>query len=94
MSTKIPKLVQFDRLCITWEDAQVTEGGLSITEYLKEYKPCIRRTLGFYVGTKSNAIFIAETDDRLANNFWEKPLDVERVNAIPLSMVTEIEKLG
>ena len=92
--TKIPKLTQFDKLCVTWEDAQVTDGGLSISKYLKEYKPCIRKTLGFFIGAKANTLFIAETDDREAGNWFNEALDVERVNAVPFGMITEIKVLN
>ena len=87
---KQPKLVKFDRLEVVWEDAQVTDGGLNIDNYVKDYSPCIRKTLGYYIGTKGNTILIAETDDRLAGNWDGANQDVERVNAIPWGMVTEL----
>ena len=91
---KLPQLVQFARLEVVWNDAQVTEGGLNIAVYLKEYKTCVRKTLGYYIGTKEDTILIAETDDRLAGNWHNEPLDVERINAIPVGMITELNVLS
>ena len=91
---KLPKLVKFDRLEVIWEDAQVTDGGLNVAKYVAEYKACIRKTLGYYIGTKGNTILIAETDDRLAGNWDGADQDVERVNAIPWGMITELNVLN
>ena len=91
---KLPRLKKFNKVCVTWQDAQVSDGGFSIEEYLGLHKQCIRATLGFYIGTKFNCILICETDDRLANNWCEKTLEIERVNSIPIGMCIKIEVLN
>src|ERR1035438_1733563 len=90
---KVPKLTKFDKLEVVWEDAQVTDGGLNIARYLRDFKPCIRKTLGYFIGSISNNILIAETDDREANNWYNEPSDVERVNSIPIGMIQNITVL-
>ncbi len=90
---KVPKLTRFDRLEVTWEDAQVTDGGLNIVRYLKDFKPCIRKTLGYFIGSVFDNLLIAETDDRNANNWFNEPSDVERINSIPTGMIREIKIL-
>jgi hypothetical protein len=92
--TRLPKLAKFDRIEIVWEDAQVTDGGLNVEMFLKEFTVCVRKTLGYYVGTRGNTVLIAETDDRLAGNWFNVHQDVERINAIPVGMITKINVLN
>jgi len=92
---RIPKgLKRFSRVEIVWEDAQVTDGGLNVELFIKEFKVCTRRTLGYYLSTTRNTILIAETDDRLAGNWFNVHQDVERVNSIPLGMIVELNVLS
>jgi len=83
-----------DKLLVVWHDAQVADGGFNPAKYIKEYKPCIRKTLGFYIGQKDGVLFIAETDDREAGNWCDEPQDFERVNALPLCMIKELKVLN
>ena len=55
---KLPKLTKWDKLEITWQDASVDNCVTDSAKFLRELKPCIRRTLGYYIGTKNNCVCI------------------------------------
>ena len=87
---KLPKLRKWDKLEITWTDAQSADGGYGADEYVRRYTRCVRRTLGYYLGCKDSTIFIAETDDRNSGNWYNEPQDCERINAIPYGMIDSV----
>lgn len=90
---KQPKLKKWDKLEIVWNDASVDNTATDTDKFFKEFKPCVRRTLGYYVGTRENYICICETDDREADVWDVTPQDCERINAIPFGMITELNIL-
>ena len=86
------KLVKWQILCVTWEDAYGAMEAIPTDRYLLDYIPCVRKTLGFYLGETNGTggrIFIAETDDREANT----PEDADRVTVIPTGMIRKIQIL-
>ena len=90
---KLPKLTKWDKLEITWQDASVDNCVTDSAKFLRELKPCIRRTLGYYIGTKNNCVCIAETDDRDADVWDVTPQDCERINTIPIGMILALKVL-
>jgi len=90
---KLPKLQKWAKLEITWRDASVDSGANNAERFIRDYRHCTRRTLGYYLGNKLDTIFIAETDDRDADVWDVTPQDCERLNALPLGMITEIKVL-
>jgi hypothetical protein len=89
---KTPKLKKWDKLEVTWHDASV-ESATDSDKFIKNYQRCIRRTLGYYVGSKLDTLFITETDDRDADVWDVTPQDCERINAIPWGMCIEVKVL-
>lgn len=73
-----------------WTDAWVSSDSHKVEDFISNYPSCIRATLGYYLGENNGYVFIAETDDRLSNT----DADVERINAIPVKMVLEMNSLA
>lgn len=90
---RLPNYKRWDKLEVEWEDALVADGGYDPDKYIKDFVPCIRRTLGYYIGRRKTVLFIAETDDRASGTFNGSPQDSERINAIPFGMIRKITKL-
>ena len=81
----VPK--PFDPVMVTWEDCynDATETYDSIQGCIDGYKPCIRKSVGFYVGETPQVIIIATDDDRTNDGCVGGP------SFIPRGMVKLIE---
>lgn len=79
---------RWDILEIEWYDAMGDSETADGAKYVAEFKPCIRRTLGYYLGDRLDYVFICETDDRDAQT---APSNVERINAIYKPMVKSVK---
>ena len=79
---------RWDVVEVEWYDAIVESGNSDGSKYLKDFKPCIRRTLGYWLGERIDYVFVCETDDRDAQT---QPDDVERINAIYRPMIKSIK---
>jgi hypothetical protein len=90
---KPPKLKKWDKLEVTWIDAHVDNGSVNTESFLRDFKPCIRKSLGYFVGTRLETLFICETDDREADVWDVLPQDCERLNSLPFGMIAEIKIL-
>ncbi len=90
---KLPSYKRWDKLEVEWEDARVTDGGCDPDTYLREFKPCLRRTVGYYIGRRDNVLFITETDDRDSGSFNTVQQVADRINEIPFGMIRKITKL-
>ena len=89
---KLPKIAKWSKCEVVWMDATVTNETDSI-KFKRSYNPCIRHTLGYYVGTKYNNAFFAETDDREADVWNVVAQDCDRIQAIPVGMITQLSVL-
>lgn len=72
---------------IEWEDIYVDRSAYIAKAYIEAYKPCVRRTAGYYLGSKNGRCFVTETDDRKANLMDS---DCEGITAIPHSVILSI----
>jgi len=76
---------------VFWTDAFCNSDGVNSVEFVASYKPCKRRTVGYYLGERFQTIIIAETRDDGANT---EEIDCERINGIPRAMIEKIVPLS
>ena len=86
---KLPESIEkWAHVAVTWEDA-MTSGGASNSEtFVRDFKPCIRKSTGYVIGYNENYIFLASTDDR--DNNFDQGDDCEDITVIPLAYVRRI----
>jgi hypothetical protein len=81
---------------LRWVDAQGTASGghNTITEALAGYKPCIRHTIGYFVGYATNsgetALLIASDDDRTLDS----PEAFGGIIYTPVGMIRDLKEVG
>ena len=86
----------WDTVITTWEDAEAESTATfeSPESMLSTYKPCIRKTIGFYVGYAKHGtrkyLILATDDDRSETS----PKAIGGTLAIPKGMVLKIEPAG
>lgn len=93
MAGKSTKLKRWNRIEVEWNDARVSDGGYDPDHYIRDYTPCVRRTVGYFLGWRLGTLFIGETDDRDSGTFNGVPLQCERINEIPEGMIRSIKLL-
>ena len=79
----------FEPVVVTWEDAMAagSEQHDSIPAAMRNYKPCIRKSIGLYIGIAEKdgrrALLIGTDDDRNDEN----PESIGGISQIPIGMV-------
>jgi len=63
-------LQPFDVIIVEWEDAYQNPQSQysSPEEIVAAYTPCIRRTVGYFMGRNKNVTIVATDDDRTSDN--------------------------
>ena len=77
----LKQLAKWTIVEVEWEDIKCDSGTCESADFLKTYKPSIRRTLGYVIDQSPKYLVIAETDDRKGD---VAAGDCERVNTIPV----------
>ena len=96
MPAKTSKIEPFTPVVITWVDASAAGSGghSTLAEALAAYKPCVRRTTGYYIGYTTRegekALLIASDDDRTP----DFPSACGGIIQTPAAMVRKIEVIG
>jgi hypothetical protein len=75
---------------VTWEDAITQPGDMTFDDILKNYKPCIRHSVGYLVRNDRKYVTLAATDDRRAIDFGSTSAGVADVTVIPRRYVSAI----
>ena len=88
LKERIKSLKKWDLVSVEWEDVFCRFGAQHSSLYIEAYEPCIRKTAGYYLGSKAGRIFIAETDDRTAG---VDDCDCESVTTLPLAYIIKIQ---
>lgn len=76
---------------VEWEDIKVDSASCDSADFLKSYKPCRRRTLGYVIDQSDKYLVVAETDDRNAES---GDGDCERVNTILYANILTVTQLS
>ena len=79
----------WEPIVVEWIDILVDREAHDPGEYIENYKPCVRKTAGFFLGVKHSHLFICETDDREARTGD----DAESINAFPLCVIQKVIKI-
>lgn len=88
MSARIPaRLKRWQPVLVIWEDAFGTTGPEHADKFVAEYKPAIRRTIGYVFAIQPERIFIAGTDDRDGAPSTEG--NIADINVIVRGMIRE-----
>ncbi len=75
---------QFEPVSVTWLDASRWNEQQKADKLTEVYKPCIRKTIGWYIGETDDVLLVATEDDRNANLGED---DCDGINAIPHGMI-------
>lgn len=75
-------------VAVSWEDAFVDNDPHNSKSYINNYRPCIRKTCGFFLHLDTRGIFITETDDRQG---CITGTDCEQITTIPLRMIRTVQ---
>jgi hypothetical protein len=90
-----PKTAPWTPVIVEWEDCEVnaTDQHPDVKSALESYKPCLRCSVGFWVGTTESAgrraVLIATDDDRKSRDGG-----FGGVIQLPMSMIIKITALG
>lgn len=76
---------------VLWEDAETNCEPVSSTEFVENYKPLMRRTIGFLLHRDKDRIFVAMDND--APRASENGNDCQTVTVIPGAMIHEVKYL-
>ena len=79
-------LKKWDAVTVVWEDAVTRHGASNSKRYVKEYRPIIRKSIGYLIEKNSRHVHISATDDRPSKEYD----DVDEVTTIPMGMVIEV----
>lgn len=96
MAVKRRTIEPFTPVVITWVDAVGSGSGshTNIAECLASYKPCIRHTVGYYIGYAKRdgerALILASDDDRTPENQEAIGATIDT----PASLIRKIEVIG
>ena len=89
-SDALPKWTQ---IVVVWEDAFADHDSHKSEDFVREYIPCIRNTVGYVLDdTHPDRIFIGSTKDRPDPNDADGT-DTCEINVIPRGMIREIAVL-
>ena len=80
------EIEKWTHVAVTWEDAMVDSGPHNSDEFVRNFRPCVRRSSGYVIGYTDRHIFVATTDDRDSN----VSQDCEDVTVIPIAYVRRI----
>lgn len=76
-----------------WEDAKFTDGGHKSDEFVRQYIPEIRNTIGYVLDdAHPERIFLGSTKDRPDPDV-DGASDTAEINVIPRGMIREIAVL-
>jgi hypothetical protein len=79
----------WDVVAVSWIDAVTRHGAHNAKQYVKEYKPVLRRSIGYFIAKSGGHIHISATDDRPSKEYD----NVDEVTSIPMGMVVEVTLL-
>ncbi len=80
---------KWQAVSILWEDAITFHGAFSSRDYVKNYEPVMRITIGFLIGKSERHIHVSSTDDRRSMEHC----DSDEITTIPMSMVKSVTVL-
>jgi hypothetical protein len=82
---------KWDIVTVEWEDAYSTSADPKKSlEFVRDYKPCIRLNVGFFLHKDKDRIFICGIKDVEANADG----DCEDLTVIPMGMVLDIQRFA
>lgn len=83
----------FDVVIVTWLDAYTEASSQygSAKEALEAYRPCVRKTIGYFVGMTKQVVAVATDDDR---SFDARLQNCGGISYIPRNIVQEIKVVG
>lgn len=76
-------------IIVEWEDALTSHAPHNSRQYIKTYKPMIRKSIGFLLGRTEEHIHISATDDRSAVDYD----DSDDITTIPIGMIRKVSFL-
>lgn len=79
--------VDWPVVVVEWEDAWLAPGEGTVDE-LAEYKPAVRRSVGFLVREDEGHLFLAGCDDRAA----ERDNEYDELVVLPRGMVRRVDR--
>jgi hypothetical protein len=82
-------LKKWDVIAVLWEDAMTQHGPCNAQNYVKEYEPVLRRSVGYLIAKNDRHIHVTATDDRLS----EMSDDADEMTTIPMGMVRQVTLL-
>ena len=84
------RLRKFDPVIVTWEDAHSDYEDHNADKYVANYKPMIRKTIGFLLAKTATHVFVAMDNDSESMHATDGK-DVQTITTIPLRMVESID---
>jgi hypothetical protein len=83
------KLQAWDAVIVLWEDAFSQYGPCNAKNYVKEYEPVMRKSIGFLIAKNDRHVHITATDDRMSHLLD----NADDMTTIPMKMVHSITLL-
>jgi hypothetical protein len=87
----LKRLKPWQVLVVTWKDFHSMQGSFRGSQFFDEsFSPCIRKTVGFYVGQNDEWLTVASTDDRNAGTGVN---DIEDLTVFIIAGIVDIQVL-
>jgi hypothetical protein len=90
MDSMSSELKMWDVVVVSWVDAVTQHGAYNAKDYVKGYRPVLRRSIGYFIGKSCGHIHMSATDDRSSREYD----NADEVTSIPYGMVTEVTLLA
>jgi hypothetical protein len=78
-------IAKWSHVSVKWEDAYEDTTAYNSDKFIDEYSPCLRHSIGWFLGTDGLRIFLTTTKDDEAQ--LEDGEDCEGVTVLPVSMI-------